>query len=495
MKSFKPNTFVRQAFFLLLLLSPINNLVAQVIHISATNNNLYRLDLTDCSYEFMVNIQYNVFDISFHPNGELYGISGDGTFYEIDTLTGATSPIYTFLGQTYNSLTIAGDGTVYTIGDTGDLWSFNITSGEATLVGNIGYFATGDLTFFEGKLYVAVTDDRIVLINLDRPVNSSVVLTDNIQGEIFGIVSYAASCSEVYSYAITNGNSQIYQINFESNSLKFLCGLDIEVGGGASTFEFRASSPLNITDIITTNTDCTIDNGTLTVEASTDNGPISYAIDAINFQASPSFTGLSAGNYRVAIRDENGCEKMEEIQIFEDNAPTITAIEARDASCGENNGSLSITAESETGMLNYSIDGITFQAHERFDNLFPATYNIKVTDQEECSTQTTATIGETMCPVYIPNAFSPDNDGINDYFKVFPHPKFQGTFKSFRVFNRWGELVYQALDFDPFTTGWDGTFRGKSLDVGVYVFMIELERQDGVSEAIEGDIHLLKKGS
>jgi gliding motility-associated-like protein len=71
---------------------------------------------------------------------------------------------------------------------------------------------------------------------------------------------------------------------------------------------------------------------------------------------------------------------------------------------------------------------------------------------------------EAVPTFYAPNSFSPNNDGINDVFKLF------FTYvKDFRIeiFNRWGELVFVSEDPEK---GWEGTFRGKRAPSDVYVW-------------------------
>jgi len=98
--------------------------------------------------------------------------------------------------------------------------------------------------------------------------------------------------------------------------------------------------------------------------------------------------------------------------------------------------------------------------------------------------------------VYVPNIFTPDNDGINDYFQVFTG---NGVLqiRSFRVFDRWGELIFERLKFpaSPFPdpgNGWDGTFRGKPMDSGVYVYLAEVEFEDGQVLLYRGDVTIVR---
>ncbi|MEP6595191.1 MAG: PKD domain-containing protein [Ginsengibacter sp.] len=70
--------------------------------------------------------------------------------------------------------------------------------------------------------------------------------------------------------------------------------------------------------------------------------------------------------------------------------------------------------------------------------------------------------------LYVPNAFTPGNDGINDVFRPLPIGMKSITY--FRVFNRWGLLMYSSTKSEK---GWDGTYKGKPQDPGVYVWMVE----------------------
>jgi gliding motility-associated-like protein len=79
---------------------------------------------------------------------------------------------------------------------------------------------------------------------------------------------------------------------------------------------------------------------------------------------------------------------------------------------------------------------------------------------------------------YLPNAFSPNGDGLNDLFR--PQPVGIEKTDYFRIFNRYGELLYETKEY---RRGWDGTYRGKKQDQGTYVWMIKgLDRDKKVVE-------------
>lgn len=88
--------------------------------------------------------------------------------------------------------------------------------------------------------------------------------------------------------------------------------------------------------------------------------------------------------------------------------------------------------------------------------------------------------------VYVPNAFTPNNDEENDVLHVYG-AMIKGIL--FRIYDRWGELVFETTDRN---TGWDGTFRGKLLDPDVYDYYLEVDCVGGGHNIIKGNITLMR---
>ena len=65
---------------------------------------------------------------------------------------------------------------------------------------------------------------------------------------------------------------------------------------------------------------------------------------------------------------------------------------------------------------------------------------------------------------------------------------------SFQVFDRWGELLYQDLDFmiNDVSRGWDGTFKSQNMPSGVYVWYVEVEYADGMTDSFKGETTLVR---
>ncbi len=95
--------------------------------------------------------------------------------------------------------------------------------------------------------------------------------------------------------------------------------------------------------------------------------------------------------------------------------------------------------------------------------------------------------------IFIPNVFTPDADGFNDVFSVYSGVGVENI-NFMRIFDRWGEQVYEGLDLpvgDFTNAGWDGRFNGKVMNPGVFIYLIEVEFTDGVTLLYRGDLTLL----
>jgi gliding motility-associated-like protein len=96
-------------------------------------------------------------------------------------------------------------------------------------------------------------------------------------------------------------------------------------------------------------------------------------------------------------------------------------------------------------------------------------YQLLITSDAGCTTSGKMTI-VVYRPLKMPNAFTPNNDGLNDVFRI--PPSTPQKIKSFSVYNRWGGLIFHTSDSG---IGWDGTFHGQPLSNDTYVWMIEYE--------------------
>ena len=231
--------------------------------------------------------------------------------------------------------------------------------------------------------------------------------------------------------------------------------------------------------------------------------PYVYSIDGgDSFNTQASFSNLDAGEYNVVIQDVNGCE-YEELIIIEQVDEVVIATVRREENIllGD-----SIQIFTETNVLDDDIFQIQWFGPEGTLScdtclspiatpLVTSDYTVMITSINGCTDETMIRIFvDRTQDVYIPNAFSPNNDGSNDRFIVFARSESIKEIKSFQVFSRWGEVMFQADNFPPneFDYGWDGNFRGKPLNTDVFAYFVEVEFIDGRVEIYKGDVTLLR---
>lgn len=108
--------------------------------------------------------------------------------------------------------------------------------------------------------------------------------------------------------------------------------------------------------------------------------------------------------------------------------------------------------------------------------------------QEYWSDMTPITVSISESKLEMPNAFSPNNDNINDYYK----PKSHQSIVEFKavIYNRWGQKLYEWTD--PDAQGWDGKFNGKDVAQGVYFCRVTAKGADGIKYDIKRDVNLLR---
>ena len=116
----------------------------------------------------------------------------------------------------------------------------------------------------------------------------------------------------------------------------------------------------------------------------------------------------------------------------------------------------------------------------------PGTY--KVTLNNQCETVSDEIIVQRgLCELYMPNAFTPNHDGINDVFRV-KYPAFIKNF-DMQIFNRWGQIIFRS---DNPYKGWDGSFNGTKQPAGNYVWTILLTDVNGNSKRYKGSVLLIQ---
>ena len=125
--------------------------------------------------------------------------------------------------------------------------------------------------------------------------------------------------------------------------------------------------------------------------------------------------------------------------------------------------------------------------------LFTIKYNVSAKDTMGClaTDEMTVTVEKPRL-VVVPTGFTPNADNVNDVLYV--HGREGVKVKVFKIYDRWGELVFAATDFKPNDEafGWDGKFHGEPMNTGVFVWFMEVQYLDGATDVFKGNFTLLR---
>ncbi len=224
--------------------------------------------------------------------------------------------------------------------------------------------------------------------------------------------------------------------------------------------------------------------------------PYLYSIDGINFQTSPMFTNLAANEYEVQIEDISGCTWIQMESIPEENELFLNLGDDIILEEGQSGNFDFITNVSQIDLISWSpLIGLSC-AQCKKPNVKPkqsTTYIAKIYDENGCSASDTIHVQVEASYVYIPTAFSPNDDGFNDHFSVFANDKVDKVL-SMDIYDRWGIQVFHKKELQTgfMHQGWNGKFKNQVLAQGVYFYRIMLLLEDGSIEEKKGEVSLLK---
>lgn len=229
--------------------------------------------------------------------------------------------------------------------------------------------------------------------------------------------------------------------------------------------------------------------------------PYLYSIDGQIFTDMDTISDLSAAPYTFYVEDALGCVKTYDFVILPPPPLVVSLGETQTIFLGETIEFVPI-ANSQDVVYEWISSDILPE-----DCLLGDCQSLEVTPTRNTFYTVMATDTMTQCTaeaqveilinksrfVYFPDAFSPNDDGVNDKFLMYGQRGVQQV-KSFRIFERNGGLMYDAGDMMPGdeSMGWDGYFLGKRMNTGVYVYVSEIIFIDGETEIYRGSITLLR---
>ncbi|MEZ4941658.1 MAG: gliding motility-associated C-terminal domain-containing protein [Saprospiraceae bacterium] len=225
--------------------------------------------------------------------------------------------------------------------------------------------------------------------------------------------------------------------------------------------------------------------------------PFRFSLNGSPFQSDSSFTNLPSDTYDIRVRDSIGCLSALTLQL---QAPPLLTVDVGPDLTLDFGDSTQLAATTNLPVVAWQWEppeGLSCSDCPSPLAIPPAntSYAVTVTDANGCTAEAEVAIRlVTERRVYVPNAFSPNLDGVNDYFTVFTGPGV-ALIRQLGVYDRWGTHVFSAPENqlpDAGSLRWDGTYRGKALQPGVFVWFVEVEFVDGSTEVFRGDVVLVR---
>ncbi|CAA6830436.1 MAG: internalin, putative [uncultured Aureispira sp.] len=164
--------------------------------------------------------------------------------------------------------------------------------------------------------------------------------------------------------------------------------------------------PSNSTNVM----DSTNRDGSVTVTATNGTAPYTYSIDGSTFQNSNVFGNLGVGTYTVFVVDANGCSDTTTATVNEPSPISIGVVSITPETCGQSNGSITLTASGGQGSFLYYINGQS-QSSPTFTNLAAGTYTFSVCDMRYCLYDTTIVIPDVPAFVAMTTTTNPSCEG------------------------------------------------------------------------------------
>ncbi|MES2620925.1 MAG: gliding motility-associated C-terminal domain-containing protein [Bacteroidota bacterium] len=211
----------------------------------------------------------------------------------------------------------------------------------------------------------------------------------------------------------------------------------------------------------------------------------------------PSFIGNKTSTYILIVPDaDNRCTKRDTVTIKVGTYASLDAGPDKDICTQEtyvmeaaSNGKTFVWSPA-TGLSDSTVLNPVFTGTDAGDFI----YYITTSDSIGCLVVDSVKLKVISCFLNIPQAFTPNADGVNDIFNVF------GNLKEYeiRIFNRWGEMVYTALGSNelcsgyPCPYGWDGTYKGKLQELGTFAYFITGQDYNDKKVERKGNLTLIR---
>jgi gliding motility-associated-like protein len=195
------------------------------------------------------------------------------------------------------------------------------------------------------------------------------------------------------------------------------------------------------------------------------------------WQDTTFFGNLTSGTYTVVARSPSNCIGEIEVAVLEDSDLSPRVRQVKPVNCPLfDNGLIDVAIDGAEPPVFWRLNGGPPVEQGIFENLSQGQYNVFVQDSRGCQEELQFNIGisyanigdDCPCQLFIPNAMSPDGNGLNDVFKVIPSCPISDY--SIQIFNRWGEMIFESFDIEEV---WNGGYEDYFASSNLYFYKIQ----------------------
>ncbi|MBK8563195.1 MAG: gliding motility-associated C-terminal domain-containing protein [Saprospiraceae bacterium] len=405
----------------------------------------------------------------------------NGTVYDESNPTGV---------EILQNTTVNGcDSTVYV----------NLTFGSSVIVSYEETLCPGEVVFINGTMYSASNptgEETFPLgsyLGCDSTINISLSYYPEAVGYITEVLQVGGSIvvnGTVYDEQNPTGTEVFNGASYHNCDSTVIISLSF-IGGNAISALTQVNSPL-----------CQFGNDGSIVLTGINGGTPPYIVALNGSNSAPVvnfpiiFDNLTFGFHSLTILDATGTVVTLEI-FMPDALPFEVDLGGTQTIPLGNNVTLSAVSSTQIISWDWSPSDYLDCTDCPSPTSTPTndiTYTLAVTDINGCtSVGEVSIIVEKKQEVFVPNAFSPNNDGFNDELTIFASPQVERVL-GFQIYSRWGEQVFAQFDFPPndLQFGWNGTFKGEIMDPAVFGWFAEIRFLDGQVRLFKGDVTLVR---
>jgi gliding motility-associated-like protein len=213
-------------------------------------------------------------------------------------------------------------------------------------------------------------------------------------------------------------------------------------------------------------------NGEIHINSIGGNPPISYNVSSLTYSSTGAdHIGLNLGTYIVGATDANGCSDYMEVVLSEPAQLAASAVISHPSCYRNNDGSIYFSVTGGTFPYNYYVNGFPIFM-DSLNTFCAGAYEVLIVDANGCEINLgyiNLIDDPNVDCIVIPNAFTPNGDGINDTWIIQNLDIYDDVYIS--LFNRWGQKICESGDID---FEWDGMFNGRKLPTGSYMYMVDI---------------------